>query len=91
MGFGFFGPPWIKLNPRDSRRPNQFGGRIDSRLVPNGPQTLTVVTNDRRARAAIPVTVKNGLKPFLADLHSHTSYSDGTLFPAAAHQERPRG
>ena len=61
-------------------------GRIDSRLVPNGPQTLIVVTDERRARAEMPVTVKNPLQIYFGDLHSHTSYSDGTLLPAIAHE-----
>ena len=71
---------------KDAATENQFTGQIDSRLVPNGPQQLIVITEERRARAEIPVTVKNNLQIYFGDLHSHTSYSDGALLPSIAHE-----
>jgi predicted metal-dependent phosphoesterase TrpH len=56
--------------------------------VPNGQTNLTVicwVPKERRGTAAIRLNVENPLRCYFADLHGHTAYSDGTLFPAAAY------
>ena len=82
---GLGGPPWTKLKLRRAKE-NHFAGRLDTRMVPNGNQSLIVVTSDRRAKCSIPVTVKNDIKVFFGDLHSHTGYSDGTLLPFMAHE-----
>jgi len=55
-------------------------------MVPNGSQTLIVITDERRARAEMPISVKNSLPIFIGDLHSNSSYSDDTLLPATAHE-----
>jgi len=81
---GIDGPPWVQMTGNEQT--GQWAAELDSTLIPNGPRELTVVTDEKRARAAIRVNVKNPLKVFFADLHSHTSYSDGTLTPAVAHQ-----
>jgi hypothetical protein len=82
---GLDGPPWTKLKLRRAKE-NHFASRIDTRQVPNGAQNLIVVTSDRRAKASIPVTVKNEVSVFFGDLHSHCGYSDGTLLPFIAHE-----
>lgn len=80
---GLGGPPWTKMHQDNST--GEFLVELDSCLVPNGPQTLTVLTDERRSRAALGVKVTNDLKCFWADLHSHTSHSDGATVPANAH------
>jgi len=80
---GFGGEPWVPLNEAPS---GEWRARIDSALVPNGPQTLTVVAGSPKAAASIPVKLENPLKCYFGDLHSHTSYSDGSLIPSVAHK-----
>jgi len=58
---------------------------LDTTLVPNGPQSLEVITDDKRSRLSVVFTVDNPLRHFFADLHSHTAFSDGTLLPEVAH------
>ena len=79
---GLGGQPWIETDKRE----NEWAAKLDSTMVPNGPVPLTVVTDNKRARAAVEMTVKTPLKHYFADLHSHTSYSDGTLLPSIAHE-----
>jgi hypothetical protein len=81
---GLGGPPWVEMeHVGDS---NDYRGRINSRMVPNGGQKLIVKTTNKRADVAIDVDVDNPLKIYFADLHSHTGYSDGTLLPVVAHK-----
>ncbi|NLS97605.1 MAG: CehA/McbA family metallohydrolase [Planctomycetaceae bacterium] len=79
---GLGGAPWTGLK-QDS---GEWTAQIDTTLVPNGTQKLIVTTDNKRANTSINVTVANPLKVFFADLHAHTSYSDGTLIPAVAHE-----
>ena len=81
MFAGFGGPPWAELKNQDS----VWVGEIDTTFVPNGSQNLRIVTDNRRVTATVGVTVNNPLRVWFADLHSHTSYSDGTYFPADAY------
>ncbi|MHC4178383.1 MAG: CehA/McbA family metallohydrolase [Planctomycetota bacterium] len=55
-------------------------------MVPNSRHNLMIKTTDKRANAAATVKVENLLRCFFADLHSHTSYSDGALIPTDAHK-----
>jgi hypothetical protein len=78
---GVGGAPWTELKKTD----DAWAAQIDTTMVPNGSQKLIVLTDNKRANLSINVTVANPLKVFFGDLHSHTSYSDGTLIPAVAH------
>jgi len=80
---GFGGPPWAELEQVGDS--NEWHGQLNSRMVPNGAQKLIVETTNRKADNTINVTVKNPLKIYFSDLHSHTGYSDGTLLPKVAH------
>jgi len=80
---GLGGPPWTKMERIEET--DQWRCCLDSTMVPNRGHVLMVKTTDKRANAAATVKTDNPLKCFFADLHSHTSYSDGTLIPAAAH------
>lgn len=64
---------------------DEWSGSIDTTLVPNGEQKLKVVTENKRAVLVVPMKVANPLQHYFADLHSHTSFSDGTLLPEVAH------
>jgi len=75
------GVPWVELK-NDG---NIWQAKLDSALVPNGSQLLKVVTNNRKVQASCPVNVDNPLRCWFADLHSHTSYSDGTYLPQDAY------
>ena len=79
----FSGAPWVKMN-RVAKK-DEWKARLDSTLVPNGNEELKVYTNNGSARGLLDVAVENPLKCYFADLHSHTSYSDGALLPALAH------
>ncbi|MGB9688579.1 CehA/McbA family metallohydrolase [Thermogutta sp.] len=81
MFAGFGGPPWVELQKQDG----VWVGEIDTTLVPNGSQNLRILTENRRVTATVGVTVNNPLRVWFADLHSHTSYSDGTYFPIDAY------
>ena len=80
---GLGGAPWLQLEQVEGA--NEWTGQVDTTLTPNGAHKLLVVTNNKRLRASVPVTVNNPLRVFFSDLHSHTGYSDGTLTPAIAH------
>jgi hypothetical protein len=80
---GLGGPPWVNLEQVADT--NEWRGRLNSRMVPNGNHNLIVKTTNKRADTAISVKVENPLKVYFADLHSHTGYSDGTLLPVVAH------
>jgi hypothetical protein len=80
---GLGGPPWVKLEQVPDT--NEWLGRLNSRMVPNGSHNLIVKTRSKRADTAVGVKVKNPLKVYFSDLHSHTGFSDGTLLPIAAH------
>jgi len=80
---GVGGPPWVKLEQVPDT--NEWKGLFNSRMVPNGSHNLIVKTTNKRADTAISVKVKNPLKVYFSDLHSHTGYSDGTLLPIVAH------
>jgi hypothetical protein len=77
------GPPWIKLEQVEDS--NQWQGRLNSRMVPNGDQKLIVNTANKRSDVALKLKVDNPLKIYFADLHSHTGYSDGHFLPFVAH------
>jgi hypothetical protein len=80
---GLGGPPWVKVEKvADS---DEHRAQLDTCMVPNGDQNLIVKTTNKRADTAVGVKVKNPLKIYFADLHSHTGYSDGTLLPVVAH------
>lgn len=84
MYAGLGGDPWVKLSPSD--KPGQWTGTLDSTMVPNGACRLTIHTDNKRSRAEAEVIVENPMRFFFADLHSHTSFSDGTLLPSVAHE-----
>ncbi|HPU07124.1 MAG TPA: CehA/McbA family metallohydrolase [Thermogutta sp.] len=75
------GVPWVEL----TKDGDKWQATLNSTLVPNGPQLLKVVTNNRKVQASCTVNVDNPLHCWFADLHSHTSYSDGTYLPSDAH------
>jgi hypothetical protein len=80
------GPPFVAMKP--GRQSGHWVGRMDSSLVPNGRTNLLIMCwapKENRATAARGVQIKNPLRCYFADLHSHTAYSDGTLFPADAY------
>ncbi len=81
---GLGGPPWIALKRTEPS--GEWVALVDSTLVPNGEQKLTALTDERRVRAAVNVLVTNALNCYWADLHSHTSFSDGGTVPARAHE-----
>ena len=80
---GLGGPPWVKLEQVADT--NEWQGRLNSMMVPNGSHNLIIKTTSKRADTAIGVKVKNPLRVYFSDLHSHTGYSDGTLLPIVAH------
>lgn len=80
---GLGGPPWVKLEQvQDS---NEWKGRLNSRMVPNGNEKLIVKTANKRSDVTLDAKVENPLRIFFADLHSHTGFSDGTFLPFVAH------
>ncbi len=81
---GLGGPPWIALKRTEPT--GEWVALVDSTLVPNGEQSLIALTDERRVRAAVKVLVTNTLNCYWADLHSHTSFSDGGAVPARAHE-----
>ncbi len=83
---GLGGPSFVPLAP--TQNPAEWVGQLDSTLAPNGPGSVVVVgwvPQEARTTVSQPVALANPLRIFFADLHSHTGYSDGTLFPADAH------
>ena len=83
---GLGGPPWVPLKRVENTM--IWSGQIDSTLVPNGPQNLIVIATvpkERRATVQLRCVLKNPLHCYFGDLHGHTYYSDGTLFPADAY------
>ncbi len=80
---GVGGAPWARMSRAQSG--DDWVAVVDTTLVPNGPQKVMVVSDQRYGRGAIDVTVTNGLKCFFADMHGHSSYSDGTMTPQTAH------
>lgn len=78
---GLGGPPWTELQ----KQGDIWKGTLDTTLVPNGPQTLRVITENRKVAATVAVNVSNPLRIWFGDLHSHTSYSDGTYLPRDAY------
>jgi hypothetical protein len=81
---GLGGPPWVKLERVGNS--SQWQGILNSKMVPNGNQKVIVKTTNKRADTAIDVKVKNPLKIYFADLHSHTGFSDGHFLPKVAHE-----
>lgn len=80
------GPPFVEL--KRVEQTEEWAGQMDSSLVPNGQTNFIVMCwapREKRGMAAIPVKTQNPLKCYFADLHSHTAYSDGALFPADAY------
>jgi hypothetical protein len=80
---GLGGPPWVKLEKIADAE--EWRCELNSRMVPNGGHNLLVRTTNKRADATVSVKVKNSLRVYFSDLHSHTRYSDGTLLPIVAH------
>jgi hypothetical protein len=84
---GVGGPPWTELQRQGET--NAWTVELNSAGYPNGPAKLMFMAwgpKTKRLGMIVPVRLDNGLMCFFADLHGHTSYSDGTLFPATAHQ-----
>jgi hypothetical protein len=81
---GLGGPPWTKMERAGET--DEWCCQMDSTMVPNSRHNLMIKTTDKRANAAATVKVENLLRCFFADLHSHTSYSDGALIPTDAHK-----
>jgi len=79
----FKGGPYAAADQGDGE--NEWTAKLDTTLAPNGEHTLTAITDNKRVNTSIAVTTTNPLKVYFGDLHSHTSYSDGTLLPKAAH------
>jgi hypothetical protein len=80
------GPPFVGL--KRVEQTEEWAGQVDSSLVPNGQTDLIImcwVPQEKRGTATIPVKSQNPLKCYFADLHSHTAFSDGTLFPTEAY------
>jgi hypothetical protein len=76
------GSPGVRLTR--SGDSDEWGCQIDTTRTPNGGQQLRVITENKSV-LAVPLTVNNPLRHYFADLHSHTSFSDGTLLPESAH------
>ena len=81
---GLGGVPWTAMERVGDS--GEWVGKIDSTMVPNGRQNIIIQTEERRGWAFVEVSVKNPLKVFFGDLHSHTGYSDGALLPSVAHK-----
>jgi len=84
MYVGFGGVPWTKLEQVDDSA--RWTATADTTMVPNGEHSLIVVTTNKKIGARVNVSIDNPLDIFWADLHSHTSYSDGTSLPVEAHR-----
>ena len=80
---GFNGGPYAAATQTGDS--GEWTGNLDTTLAPNGEQTLTVLTDNKQVNLSVTVKLENQLRVFFADLHSHTSYSDGTLLPVVAH------
>ena len=80
---GLGGAPWTALTAGEG---GTWMGEIDTTMVPNGPQALTVVTVDTGVQVLADVALANPLNVYFANLHCHTCYSDGTLLPCDAHE-----
>ena len=80
---GFKGGPYAAAAQAGDS--GEWTGKLDTTLAPNGEQLLTVLTDNKRVNLSITVKLENELRVFFADLHAHTSYSDGTLLPIVAH------
>jgi predicted metal-dependent phosphoesterase TrpH len=81
---GLGGSTWQKMER--SGQTQEWKAVVDTTLLPNGQQSLSVITENKRVRADINVVLENPPQVFFADLHSHTGYSDGTLLPSVAHE-----
>jgi hypothetical protein len=75
---------WTEMKRDESL--GEWTASLDSAMVPNGKRALQVYSDNRELRTEIAVDVQNPLQIYFANLHSHTSYSDGTLVPAVAHE-----
>jgi len=75
------GAPWVEL----AKDGDRWQATLDSTLVPNGSQLLRILSNTRKVQASCTVNVDNPLRCWFADLHSHTSYSDGGYIPSDAY------
>ncbi|NPV49252.1 MAG: CehA/McbA family metallohydrolase [Armatimonadetes bacterium] len=80
------GPPWVEMKREGEG--NTWTVQFDTTAYPNGPAKMLFMAwgpKTKRLGMTALVTIQNGLQCYFADLHSHTSYSDGTLYPADAH------
>lgn len=81
---GFGGAPWSKLERTGDS--NRWTATVDTTMIPNGEYPLIIVTSNKKIGARVNVKIDNPLQIFWADLHAHTSYSDGTSVPEEAHR-----
>lgn len=77
------GPPWARMTAVGD---NEWLAVMDTTLVPNGERELEIITSDKRSKHRESFVLENPLRHYFADLHSHTSFSDGTLLPRVAHE-----
>ncbi len=87
LAAGFDGGPWTALTK--GAEPGLWVGRLDTTLGPNGKRTLrwnghAGWAKNQRIGGKVSVRVENPLRCYFGDIHSHTAYSDGVLFPEAA-------
>jgi hypothetical protein len=80
---GLPGAVWASLTELEDE-PGVWTGTIDTTLLPNGRLLLSAFSDNRKARGGVSIHVDNPLYIYFGDLHSHTSFSDGTLIPSIA-------
>lgn len=86
----FYGPPWLRLTRIGDT--NEWQAELDTRLTGNGPNTLVArayyaaTVKPARAETSLKVTLENPLQCYFGELHGHTGFSDGRLFPADAYE-----
>jgi hypothetical protein len=78
-------PPWMPMMRVGETA--EWQATLDTTLWPNGERTLSVRAWSLagKSQTSTKVVLDNGLRCFFGDLHAHTSYSDGALFPADAY------
>ncbi len=84
VGFGH--ASWFAL--QRVGQTSEWTTSIDTTMLPNGEATLTAYAHTPSGRstgASVQVVILNGLQCYFGDLHSHTMYSDGVLFPQDAY------
>jgi hypothetical protein len=82
---GLSGPPFVAL--ARMRKTNEWIGKLDTTLVPNGETQVVVIAaapKVRRAQQTATVSLANPLQVYFGDLHAHSYYSDGAMRPVDA-------